>query len=167
MNKIVECPICGKRMRSNGLPVHVKSCAKRPPDKRLKTLYDRGVSATHMAEHYQVSGSTVNQWWAEIGCTYREYGDIDRTARIEPDAASLVDPADGFAPEHRVGRRTGCPCGSVDICRARVRAGLWVLCELPSRLEVARAYRAGLIGFDSDMPEWLPELAEAIHHAAP
>jgi hypothetical protein len=72
-----------------------------------------------------------------------------------------------FAPRYGgldANSNKGCTssCPDYEQCKQRQFENLWPLCCLPTQMEVALAYRDGKIGFDHNVPEWLPEMVERI-----
>jgi hypothetical protein len=50
-------------------------------------------------------------------------------------------------------RKTGCDfCPNLNSCQVRVACGLWVVCELPSRRDIANALKMGIQIDNPDKP---------------
>ena len=138
------------------------------PDE-LRRLCRRGMSINKLAEHFGCSSRTIKRR-------------IDRYKIQLPLSAAACTPArHRFTGTHVVPlagprfaplmgwRSSGCTelCPGYGECCRRQELGLWPLCCVPTRHEVALAYRDGLIGFDGDMPEWLPGLVEELKVVGP
>ena len=150
------CPFCGEAFHSNNIGRHRTACQHRPDDRDLRQLWEDFGNATRVAAEIGVAATTVRKWLVAAEIDVEHPHVVGGSAPVRP---PLAGPE--FAPLYGCNR--GCDfCGRLAECDQRMRQNLWPLCCLPSQHEVAWAYRDGLIGFDSRLPEWLPALLEII-----
>jgi len=148
------CPVCGLSFHPKGFKRHARKCKSRPPVDELRRCYQQGLSRRQMGKKWGVTKYLATRWLAEAGII--EFPSYIRTYDQDEAYDQLVDPGLGLAPLW--GQKGGCEsCGQSDECWRRMRdLDLWPLCQVPTRREVALAYRDGRIGFDGNLPEWLP-----------
>jgi len=164
------CAYCGRKYGINTLWSHERSCRKRPPDQELSRLYFGGCSATRMCQIFGVKRWTLDRWLEDAGLRgqprtvrrTRQCNTPEKFKFIGEHVFPLADPIPLLAPLW--GQGGGCAnCGHETECRRRIdQLDLWPLCQIPTRRDVAMAYLEGRIGFDGDMPEWLPETVEEL-----
>ena len=148
------CPFCDRAVPLNTWRRHVVSCSKRPTDTDLIEMWWELGNVAKLAGVLHVAERTVRRWFAEIGFD-ASHPPVLYSPPVRPPLAGQE-----FAPRYGP-KANGCDgCPDHFECRRRMRRDLWPLCCIPSQHEVAWAFIDGRIGFDSDMPEWLPAVVE-------
>jgi len=153
-----ECPHCGRRLRKQDYKRHVAWCRHAPSRDEILDHLHAGGTLVQIARERGISSGTLAIYASDLGINVREirFGprvDLDREL---PDLSHLAPPDDVICPEY--GTWGQCDsCKHEDQCRRRSAAGLWVLCERPTREHVALAFINGDFGSDGYMPEWLQE----------
>lgn len=161
------CPLCGRMITTNAMAAHLKSCRRRPPNDVIHQHYRDGVSIGRLSRIYNIRWQTAQQWYRLAGYqgSPERKGDVQRLYLREVDVRpNHLLAGRVFAPMLGI---SGCPCQRIDECRRRLALDLWPLCQIPTRLDVALAYVHGRIGFDGNLPDWLPELAEELNGGTP
>lgn len=151
------CPYCGWTISAHVYTRHVSVCRLRPDDDDLVSLWLDLGCVTRVANEIGVDCRIARRWLKGVGI------DTDRPL-VSGSTPPTRPPLAGreFAPRYSKAR-SGCEgCPEYEECRRRLAVDLWTLCCIPSQHEVAWAYRDGRIGFDGNMPEWLPQVLEAI-----
>ena len=158
MTTDLVCRHCGRTVRSrSGLRGHERSCRLRPTDDELRQFYADGYSYSRLSRFIGVSIETAKRWYAEVGYKKTPAGSYMRTCvDILPLAGSEMAPL--------YAQRCGCEhCADLAECKRRQLMDLWPLCCIPTRREVAIAYRDGRIGLDGNAPEWLAGMLEEVN----
>jgi len=155
------CPICGVEIGQPGFARHVTACQRLPDDQTLLQVYESGLSQNKMSQRWGVSDSLISKAYRDrLGIT--EWNLAARGVIIQAkrnNGGELLQ----YAPLYGVMMRGGCErCPRYEECKQRQRLDLWPLCCLPTRREVALAYRDGRIGHDDRMPKWLPDLVKEL-----
>ena len=147
----VPCPHCGLMFARNRISMHSRACARMPDADEMQEMLDHGMSMTAIAGECSVGIGTISR------------AIRDRGLRIPPrdeiifvyDDSHLAPVDDVICPAYGGWHTCDRSCEYFDRCKRRARAGLWMLCERPSREHVALAYIHGEFGSDGYMPEWL------------
>jgi len=129
------------------------------PPEELRRLYGQGASLSKLAKKYRVGRRTILRHLERLGIYVKP--PPPKSLKLTDDHVKPLAGLD-YAPMR--GKSTkGCMiCKKHDECRRRQLQDLWPLCCIPTRLEVALAYRDGRIGHDDNMPEWLPDLVQEL-----
>lgn len=147
------CPHCGNEIINNVYKRHVLACGKFPEEAVLKQWY-KNETAVSIARRIGVDEEFVRRRYQLLGINK-----FPCQGKKISESPALAGPE--FAP--RRGIKIGCTdCKEYEDCKQRLEKDLWPLCCLPTRMEVFLAYREGKIGFDDNMPKWLPELMKEI-----
>jgi len=159
----VDCPRCGASIDTRLFQIHWEICSRIPDKQELTDLLLEGWSVVQLARHFDIGDGTMGRILRRMGINSRDLKrrakqagkSRDRLESIDDaDLDHLAPPDDVLCPEYG-GWKTCKNCKHEDQCRRRSAAGLWVLCERPTREHVALAYIRGEFGSDGYMPEWL------------
>jgi len=144
------------RLRRHGVQIRRNINEVHIPEEKLRQLCSDGVYQKDIAKHFGVSSNTIRRHLNKHGLRAQGLPQLKEVI-----SENLADPI--YAPLWGV--KIGCDrCKNIKECQRRQSQDLWPLCCIPTRLEVALAYRDGRIGHDDNMPEWLPELVKELTH---
>lgn len=154
-----ECPYCGETFNNNLFRRHIEFCRKLP-DKNTLIELSNTITISQLAYELGVDQGSLRQHYQRLGIYDFKIRNKHMTRDLPPLAGHDFAPRFGG---RALGTNTDCvSCVDYAECKGRQANNLWPLCCLPTRVEVALAFRDGKIGFDHNMPEWLPELVETI-----
>ena len=161
-----HCDLCGRQIPVNKWESHRHSCKQRPSDDELRRMFRAGVSYAQLGRDLNVSRTIVRSWFTALGLAKFKMkpGSPRMRKGVQPPDGDHIRPlADlQYAPMRGI-YTSGChTCDKLEECQRRQALELWPLCCIPTRHEVALAYRDGRIGHDDNMPDWLPELVKEL-----
>jgi len=157
---LVPCPNCGVLFRRNRIRIHHQACVRIPDAAEIQEMLDSGMYPSQIADECGVGMGTMYRAIRQRGLRIPPRDEI--AAGYDDSHLAPVDQviSPGFGGPHTCDRT----CEYYDRCKRRSRAGLWMLCERPSREHVALAYINGEFGSDGYMPEWLQESIEQLDY---